>query len=75
MIDRFKVKKIDASLARQIVMRMNDEGYSDAEIDRFLHMWHETNRATSIMAWLSRPADDIDRRIEKVLRSFLLVDH
>jgi hypothetical protein len=37
-------------------------------------MWRESNRATSIMAWLSRPADDIDRRLEKLLRSFLLID-
>jgi hypothetical protein len=71
---RFKVKKIDASLARQIFLKMIEEAYSDAEMDRFLYMWRESNRATSLMAWLSRPADDIDRRLEKVLRPFLLID-
>lgn len=42
------------------------------EIARFLGLWHQSQRTVSILAWLARPEDDLDRGTMEFLRPFLV---
>jgi hypothetical protein len=71
---RFKAKTFNPTVVTVIVRQMIEESWEDWEIARFLRLWHQSDRVVTIMAWLSKPEDTLDRKLYEYLKPFVLVD-
>jgi hypothetical protein len=69
-----KVKRVSAELAAEILRKMVNTGWANAEMARFLTLYSQTTRSTSLLGWLAQPEDELDQRLYQMLLPFLTDD-
>lgn len=69
---KFRSRFVSAEMSATIVRRMIEDGWKDADIARFLNLWHQSNQTVQLLAWLARPMDELDRKTLDFLRPFLI---